>query len=844
VKPLNQPRYKAGDAIYQVVLDVIEHYEVENSFSMGADVFGERTEQGQTLWRYQLGRQGGRGHNVFGEYEMGREWFDDLGRAEAQAGKNRLAIESAQAVIRAGDLSVSDVVAYTVLRHMPLHCQAARVGKLAVLEKKPYSYPFLHLFATERETSRYYNKLAKELAAEGGVSADIKHYDLYRVNDKVWSGYEYAARHGDWALLEGQALPVAEARPSAPLSSSATRTGGGSDEEPDEGRRRGTMPTKLQAITALYAETLEKVTANAQEWMAFLSSACMNYKLPFDEQVLVYAQRPDATAVLELERWNGHFDRWVKRGSKGIAVLSDESASGMKHYFDLSQTTPGTQARPVPVWSMAPEYTPDVTEALEAAFGELGDTGTFTSSVRSACANAAEDNLADYLDDLRAAGKDGRESGRLSALIESSVAFMVLYRLGCDSQERFDEWGFSALGSLTDARAATILGTAVSAISEMVLREVAATVLTLERDSGRNRTFAPASAPGHTEGTTESNATIETDGRSEDGVDLSRDERGLPDARPRSAESDDPRHRDVGTVPQGVLEGEPQRDIRGDEDRGDVVFPPRGDKPTGRSDVGAAGGADGGSAGSGRQTETREPDGLGGADERDTQPGNRDGEQRADLQLGGPPGRPADTAPHERADDGQSPALSVSEGTLDSYHLPLGTPVLIGSKEYEIGELGTDTVSLTDPTAPLFPVEMDRGEFDRRLVENPLNDHLRGSGLSQPVEAVAAEAVGRVIDKTAPTREQGQVKPAEEKKPTPLVAQPLKRHDFTITDDGLGRGGAKERYRWNVEAIRTLQAIESEGRPAAPDEQQALSRYVGWGGNPAGIRWDKRLMGT
>jgi hypothetical protein len=211
--PVNQPRYKTGDAIYQVVLDVIERYEVRECFSMGADIFGERIEAGQTLWRYHLDRKDARTHNVFGEYEMEGQWFDDLGMAEAQAKENRLAVESAKAVIRAGDLSVSDAVAYTVMRHdAPLYCQAARVGDKAVFEQKTYCYPFLRVFATEREASRYYSKLVKELAAEGGVPTDIKHYDLYRVSDKLWSGYGYAAREGNRAFLDRQTVFVDKAR--------------------------------------------------------------------------------------------------------------------------------------------------------------------------------------------------------------------------------------------------------------------------------------------------------------------------------------------------------------------------------------------------------------------------------------------------------------------------------------------------------------------------------------------------------------------------------------------------------------------------------------------------------
>lgn len=134
------------------------------------------------------------------------------------------------------------------------------------------------------------------------------------------------------------------------------------------------MASKFQFITELYSRTLTGLTGDYESWMGFLRSACYNYKCPFDEQVLIYAQRPDATAVLELEKWNRQFGRWVNAGATGIAVIDEARGKGrLKHYFDITDTHATRISRPVPIWSMEPAYTEPVIETLEATFGTLAE---------------------------------------------------------------------------------------------------------------------------------------------------------------------------------------------------------------------------------------------------------------------------------------------------------------------------------------------------------------------------------------------------------------------------------------------------------------------------------------
>jgi hypothetical protein len=202
----NEPRYANGQAIYQVVLDVVEHYTIARNFSMGADIYGDSIEAGQTLWRYHLDRKGG-GHNVFGEYEMENVWFDNLDKAQSKALQNRELIERTGAKICAGALVLSKSVAWYKVRELDghrLNFQAARTDLLAVFEQKPYCYPFLHIFDTEGEAKRYFDSLVSQLKDEGGIQTQFNPCDLYRVNDKLWSSYEYAHHQGKWDFLNNQ----------------------------------------------------------------------------------------------------------------------------------------------------------------------------------------------------------------------------------------------------------------------------------------------------------------------------------------------------------------------------------------------------------------------------------------------------------------------------------------------------------------------------------------------------------------------------------------------------------------------------------------------------------------
>ena len=256
------------------------------------------------------------------------------------------------------------------------------------------------------------------------------------------------------------------------------------------------MAIKYKLISELYDRTCNTVVANPQSWQKYLDSACRNYKLRFDEQLLIFAQRPDATAVLEIERWNTSFGRWVNKGAKGIAVFEDANRSRQRliHYFDISDTHESRYSRPVPIWKMKDGYTDSVIETLESSFGELERKNSLGNAIMSAAQNAVEDNLPDYLSDL----VDGVENSFLEELNEdmisniykkvvtNSVAYMMMARLGIDTDEYFEADDFRDVTNFNTQETLNALGIATSDIAEMGLSEISKTVMALDKE---NRTF-------------------------------------------------------------------------------------------------------------------------------------------------------------------------------------------------------------------------------------------------------------------------------------------------------------------------------------------------------------------
>ena len=394
------------------------------------------------------------------------------------------------------------------------------------------------------------------------------------------------------------------------------------------------MPTKFQLITELYDQTVQSVTGSYQSWTGFLRAACYNYKCPFDDQILIYAQRPDATAVLEMERWNRQFGRWVNRGAKSIAVFGDDGQNCLKLYFDVSDTHASRFARPLPIWTMHPAFEPEVIETLEATFGNLAEKENLADAVRSACHNAVADNFTDYLQDLRDCREDSllEELGDLNLelfyrdALEVSVAYMLMTRLGLRADDYFTADEFAHVYEFNTPPTINALGIATSDIAEMGLREISRTVMQAQRD----QFFANREKNGY-DGHTEQHETGRE--RSKQYGDHLQDAERLSGAEPADAADAGGASGQVRGTAERVPEEAPQSALHQPQDQRRSDGASGRDRADRAEDGGADRGADGESRGRDGGTESDRSPALDGPDEQSPAQRGGTGAQRPDLRL-------------------------------------------------------------------------------------------------------------------------------------------------------------------------------------------------------------------
>ncbi len=394
------------------------------------------------------------------------------------------------------------------------------------------------------------------------------------------------------------------------------------------------MARKYDLISELYNRTCKTVVSNPQNWQAFLASACRNYKLRYDEQLLVYAQRPDATAVLEIEQWNKIFGRWVNRGARGIAVFADENRSRQRltHYFDISDTHESRYSRTVPIWDMRQEYEADVIETLESTFGEIENKSSLAEAIMGAARNAAEDNIPDYLQDLYYAteGSSFEEVEEdivafiYKNVVTNSVAYMMMSRLGVDTDGYFELDDFRDVTNFNTQETLNALGFATSDIAEMGLTEVSKTITALNRQNriivGQDRN--------------EYNKVENNDERS-----LDNERTDLHDGgrlQPSEPETSTAAGSDVGQIrsdEERVSEGTSQSPLLQSPDEGRTDTALGGSGTESQQDGGNNPEPDGTERGSDRTDESGGYDEMGSSDELSSQLGTGNRESGSDIRL-------------------------------------------------------------------------------------------------------------------------------------------------------------------------------------------------------------------
>ena len=374
-----------------------------------------------------------------------------------------------------------------------------------------------------------------------------------------------------------------------------------------------TMANTFEHIRKLYNNTCEDIVRSPTVWQNFLGSACYNFRLPFDEQLLIYAQRPDAKAVLSFNSWNNRFNRMVNRGAKGIAVVDDSTDNPrLKYYFDISDTSERENSKPVPIWKYQDSFKDDVIKTLQNAYDIASDD--IYNAVWETSKTLVEDNINDYNVDLvmckndsflEELSEDMCESVLRMAL-QNSVAYMIMARLNLDVDGYFDNESFEGVMSFNTPLTVSILGNATSSIAEMGLSEISKTVLSVIRTFDKEQ---------NTQYTNDSN--LYTNGQ-------------LPNTE-LNASADQNSSQQLWQGTQEIPQGNPSGNLSLSTDTGHTQQPLERDSGTGTADGRTNHNSDGKSTGSDRETQANEYDDLGGNDEQYQELGERNSLERTDL---------------------------------------------------------------------------------------------------------------------------------------------------------------------------------------------------------------------
>ncbi|MCM1364969.1 MAG: SNF2-related protein, partial [Ruminococcus sp.] len=393
---------------------------------------------------------------------------------------------------------------------------------------------------------------------------------------------------------------------------------------------------KFQQITAVFNEEISTVTQNQNNWTSFLKTAANNYKYNFVEQILIHAQRPDATACAEIEVWNEKFGRWVNRGARGIALFDySGSYQKLRYVFDVSDTN-SFYGNEVKLWSVSNSYEEEVKEALSNAFGEAGE-GSLAAVIDDTAINMAEDNAADYLE-MITDFKHGSFLEELDNLnveavfksaLSNSIGYMLMTRCGIDADAFYDSSDFRDVMNFNTSSLAISLGTAVSEIAEMGLREIESTVRNLQKSERKpNRTFDKSKENEYDEGTN-------TERSNDNGTDSIQTGGRLPDPEHHNAATREQTARQIRNDEKDIFAEQQESSFEHSVDQGRTDEPSLRDRHTGERDDGTIDQTDDEITEHNGTTQGNEPDEMGTDDEQYSELGTGNGAQRSDLQLSG-----------------------------------------------------------------------------------------------------------------------------------------------------------------------------------------------------------------
>lgn len=675
------------------------------------------------------------------------------------------------------------------------------------------------------------------------------------------------------------------------------------------------MTRKEQEITELYLETIQEVSKNKENWLSFLKSASYNYKYRFDEQILIYAQKPEATAVAETSVWNKKLKRWINKGSKGIALMTEKDGElGLRFVFDVSDTNSSMYGRKFKLWTAEEKYHNDIIEALEDKFGTMESRENLPYAIMSTVFNHVAENMQDYLEQLKTVIANSKLDGLsdkeiedifLELLLYSTVA-LTLSRCGVKVENYIQVEELENITKFNTFETMTILGTATRDFSKEILLEISETVINVQKhEKNQNYTFDKNKQQVYDKIIKNLKGSVENE------YNLQR-ERKLSNTRGSSTREQEPQS-EIGQISKNeieLLKREQNWNVRDTSNEQHIERSLSGNRTDSEKQNTRDSGTNEKTRENNGRIESTRSDGMGRQDEQYSSNSRTDSNKRTNTSI--------EKQQNEEGADNAS--------FFDDYNFQTGDIFYIGEQSFTVISVNNETMSIYDTNFPLDQRTVVINDIIERIAENPVNDYLKEREIQEKednkenvnisfnnwLDTFIDEKgiilddtfeidengtfhifeIGNIIEniKATSQKEQAEIKDMlvkidfyngdivdyfkhlaralvkneqeqiiehqreqeqEENVVSDEIARKItsssrnrnieyfdlhpeisaeERNNFTITNDLLGVGTPKERFKNNIEAIKVLKLCEEQDRYATPEEQQILSKYVGWGG--------------
>lgn len=675
------------------------------------------------------------------------------------------------------------------------------------------------------------------------------------------------------------------------------------------------MTRKEQEITELYLETIQEVSKNKENWLSFLKSASYNYKYRFDEQILIYAQKPEATAVAETSVWNKKLKRWINKGSKGIALMTEKDGElGLRFVFDVSDTNSSMYGRKFKLWTAEEKYHNDIIEALEDKFGTMESRENLPYAIMSTVFNHVAENMQDYLEQLKTVIANSKLDGLsdkeiedifLELLLYSTVA-LTLSRCGVKVENYIQVEELENITKFNTFETMTILGTATRDFSKEILLEISETVINVQKhEKNQNYTFDKNKQQVYDKIIKNLKGSVENE------YNLQR-ERKLSNTRGSSTREQEPQS-EIGQISKNeieLLKREQNWNVRDTSNEQHIERSLSGNRTDSEKQNTRDSGTNEKTRENNGRIESTRSDGMGRQDEQYSSNSRTDSNKRTNTSI--------EKQQNEEGADNAS--------FFDDYNFQTGDIFYIGEQSFTVISVNNETMSIYDTNFPLDQRTVVINDIIERIAENPVNDYLKEREIQEKednkenvnisfnnwLDTFIDEKgiilddtfeidengtfhifeIGNIVEniKATSQKEQAEIKDMlvkidfyngdivdyfkhlaralvkneqeqiiehqreqeqEENVVSDEIARKItgssrnrnieyfdlhpeisaeERNNFTITNDLLGVGTPKERFKNNIEAIKVLKLCEEQDRYATPEEQQILSKYVGWGG--------------